>query len=181
MTYLSRHSEDARWLGTQLRSHLICALAIVGFLVLVQFQSHPANEVAAQVSAPQLLAPVSGAPVSGAPVSGAPVSGAPVSDVLESRADSGDHLPAETELVYLPVRRPNPVPPQGWRRTRDGWEHVSTWRPLGRPLGEIVMEQEAREPGWMKGRVGEAQAIAAAGLRDATDRGHRRHRRRVAE
>ena len=59
-------------------------------------------------------------------------------------------LPPETELVLLSSRRPNPVAPEGWRRTDQGWEHVSTWRPAARPLGEIIETQVDQEPAWMR-------------------------------
>lgn len=43
------------------------------------------------------------------------------------------------------------VPPQGWRRTANGWEHVSGWRtPAALPLGELVTIQQRREPAWMQ-------------------------------
>jgi hypothetical protein len=43
------------------------------------------------------------------------------------------------------------VPPHGWRRTINGWEHVSAWRsPSSRPLGEIVSIQRQREPAWLQ-------------------------------
>ena len=51
------------------------------------------------------------------------------------------------------------VPPEGWRRTKDGWEHVSTWRPTARPLGEIVLQQEMREPKWMKSALAGVRGI----------------------
>jgi hypothetical protein len=43
------------------------------------------------------------------------------------------------------------VPPQGWRRTANGWEHVSGWQQLAsRPLGELVLNQRRREPVWIQ-------------------------------
>ena len=51
------------------------------------------------------------------------------------------------------------VPPEGWRHSKDGWEHVSTWRQTPRPLGEIVMEQEMREPKWMKSALASVRGI----------------------
>ncbi len=39
------------------------------------------------------------------------------------------------------------VLPKGWRRTSNGWEHVSHWRnPASLPLGELVVSQRQREP-----------------------------------
>ncbi|MEM9368778.1 MAG: hypothetical protein AAGD07_22535 [Planctomycetota bacterium] len=45
------------------------------------------------------------------------------------------------------------VPPIGWRRTVDGWQHVSTWRanPMARiPLPQQILAQQSREPLWCR-------------------------------
>jgi hypothetical protein len=42
------------------------------------------------------------------------------------------------------------VAPEGWRLTNRGWEDVSTWPPLPRSLGEIVIGQRASEPAWLQ-------------------------------
>ena len=51
------------------------------------------------------------------------------------------------------------VPPKGWRLTKDGWEHVSTWPPISQTIGEIVHEQESREPVWMKSILARVRGI----------------------
>ena len=140
MRYLKPHPEDARWLRTQLRNHLICTLAIVGCLVVLGLQTHRANIVVALASesrpADVMLAAQEGVAV------------------MEE-----DQLPPETELISLSNSHGNAVAPQGWRRTDLGWEHVSTWRPVARPLGEIVLAQEAREPAWVKGTLAEVRQM----------------------
>ncbi|MEM8910630.1 MAG: hypothetical protein AAGC97_02590 [Planctomycetota bacterium] len=50
----------------------------------------------------------------------------------------------------LPVQG-RAVPPVGWRRTADGWQHVSTWLMTGRPsLGQLIHTQRKQEPVWMQ-------------------------------
>ena len=130
MKCISRHPEDARSLRRWLRSRFICLLSLPALLVLLRMPLTPPREQQARA------------------------------DLSERREDlrPGDRslgwddssLPPETEVIYLQTRKANPVPPQGWRRTDRGWEHVSTWRKLGRPLAEIVMDQQEREPGWVK-------------------------------
>ena len=71
------------------------------------------------------------------------------SQVDHSSAATGD-LPHEGELLLLTSRHPIPVAPEGWRRTDKGWEHVSTWRSMPRPLGEIIKSQVEREPAWLQ-------------------------------
>lgn len=82
---------------------------------------------------------------------------APMVSSIEAVTET--ELPPESELVYLPVRSPNPIAPQGWRRTDRGWEHVSTWPKPGRPLGEIVREQEQREPRWLSNVLTEVRQL----------------------
>jgi hypothetical protein len=59
-------------------------------------------------------------------------------------------LPQETEMELLTSRQLRPVAPEGWRLTNKGWEHASTWPPLPRPLGEIIKDQQDREPAWLQ-------------------------------
>jgi hypothetical protein len=51
-------------------------------------------------------------------------------------------------------RKPIAVPPTGWRRTRYGWEHVSTWPTLGsvsgKSINEVIEQQIRREPPWAR-------------------------------
>lgn len=49
----------------------------------------------------------------------------------------------------------NPLDPEGWRRTANGWEHVSTWPPPPRPLGDWIASQQAREPKWVQRTLAE--------------------------
>jgi hypothetical protein len=87
------------------------------------------------------------------------------------KAGMESDLPPESELVYLPTKSPNPVPPNGWRRTELGWENVSTWPKPGRPLGAIVNEQELREPRWFNhvlSQVRQLPPLTFAALQVAT-------------
>ena len=51
------------------------------------------------------------------------------------------------------------VPPEGWRRTRNGWEHVSSWMTSQTPLSELVETQQDREPAWMRSVLGTLRSI----------------------
>ena len=43
------------------------------------------------------------------------------------------------------------IPPQGWRRTANGWENVSQWRVRPtQPLAELIRIQKGREPVWVQ-------------------------------
>lgn len=46
------------------------------------------------------------------------------------------------------------VLPVGWRRTKNGWEHVSTWSEFAVPapasINELIARQHDREPRWMR-------------------------------
>jgi hypothetical protein len=59
-------------------------------------------------------------------------------------------VPPETAPVLPTSRSRHAVAPEGWRRTARGWEHVSTWPALPRPLGEIIRHQQDREPLWIQ-------------------------------
>jgi hypothetical protein len=135
MNHPAWHSEDARWLRRWLRRNLVCAMSLLGLLLLVRFQSQqpPDVKTLAEFREVRLLS------IPG--YLGMPDDGR---GLLAT-----DRLPPETELVYLPTRSPNPVAPQGWRRTDRGWENASSWRLAARSLAEIVKAQESREPMWM--------------------------------
>ncbi len=48
---------------------------------------------------------------------------------------------------------PRAVLPAGWRRTADGWQHVSTWKesPIKRlSLSQLVLAQRDAEPFWLR-------------------------------
>ena len=130
MKFIARHPQESRWLRRWLRSHFVCFLSLAAFLLLLRMPS-------TQPRAQQARADLAERP--GDLQSGDPSIG----------SEEGS-LPPETKIIYLHAREANPVSPQGWRRTDRGWEHVSTWRKFGRPLAEIVMDQQEREPGWIK-------------------------------
>ena len=56
------------------------------------------------------------------------------------------------------------VQPTGWRRTRDGWENTATWRTSLVSLGEIVRQQQAREPSWFKNLLASVRSIPPWGV-----------------
>ena len=114
-------------------------MAIAAFLTMVRLQPHPSHEVEARASHHGGVDRLNAGRVSGESL--------------------GAQLPSEVELVQLSASRPSSVPPKGWRRTDRGWENVATWRPIARPLGEIVMRQEAREPNWMKSAMAKVRQV----------------------
>lgn len=139
MKFLDLHQDDAKWLRRWMRSNLVCVLGISCFLVALRDQTSLPFVSLGQLQADQLVA---------------------VRD--ETGVPTGDKsstLPPETELVLLDKRRPNPVAPTGWRRTAQGWEDVSTWRPAPRPLGEIIATQVDREPVWAREILGRLRGV----------------------
>jgi hypothetical protein len=128
MKLFKLHPDDARWLCRWMRSNLVCVLAILCFLAAIRNESPVPFATMRQVQADQSLTLQS----------------------ADLSPDVGTAMPPETELVLLDSRRPNPVAPEGWRRTDQGWEHVSTWRPMPRPLDEIIETQVDQEPAWVR-------------------------------
>lgn len=78
----------------------------------------------------------------------------------DSVAENMEELPPETEKVLLSSRDPNPVLPQGWRRTRDGWEDVSTWTKTGKNINDLIAEQKSQEPAWIRIVFSKIRAIS---------------------
>jgi hypothetical protein len=120
MKFFYMHPDDAQWLRRWLRNNLVCFLAILGFLLIIRFEGID-----------------------------------PLEAMKTARADHSEvatssQLPAEREFAQLTSRSPDPIAPQGWRRTEQGWEDVSKWPPLPRPLGEIILGQQEREPAWIQ-------------------------------
>ena len=79
---------------------------------------------------------------------------APLQTMNPLRAAQLETDPGETtrlsDAALLSSRFPTAVAPEGWRRTKRGWENTSSWPLLPRPLGEIIRLQEDREPAWMQ-------------------------------
>jgi hypothetical protein len=124
------HPDEWKWLKGWLRSNLTVASLIYSFLIFAQVT-------------PDL-------PV----VSGQ----AATADVVQRdhlaatipRPAAESPLPPETDLVLLTSRRPNPVAPEGWRRTVNGWEDASTWTTLGPSISQRIIAQQSREPEWVR-------------------------------
>lgn len=127
MKLLKLHPDDAQWLRRWIRSNLVCVLVILCFLIAIRNQSPESCTTSGLAQAGQL----------------------PVQPAYGETDRPEEVLPPETKLVLLDSRRPNPVLPEGWRRTKHGWEHVSTWR-IPRPLGQIIANQLDREPVWAR-------------------------------
>ena len=52
------------------------------------------------------------------------------------------------EAKNIPVTHVAAVTPRGWRRTKDGWEHTSSWRPQ-RSLSDFLNVEQQREQLWV--------------------------------
>lgn len=52
------------------------------------------------------------------------------------------------EAKNIPVTHIAAVTPRGWRRTKNGWEHTSSWRPQ-RSLSDFVHVEQQREQFWI--------------------------------
>jgi len=73
------------------------------------------------------------------------------------------------ETAYDGERVIKTVMPSGWRRTKDGWEHVSSWAHLlpQKPtsINELIADQHDREPKWLRQtmkRVGQIPPLMIA-------------------
>ncbi len=53
------------------------------------------------------------------------------------------------------------VIPEGWRRTKYGWEHTSTWTSLfaNASINELIAIQRHREPAWIRYGFAKLRAI----------------------
>lgn len=128
------HPSDIQWLKRWLTGHAVFLLLAGSLWAAVQYWPTPEKSVA----------------------------GSPVHDRLRHEAPDIDPAGSSYEAAVPSFQTDGQgiaVPPEGWRRTKDGWEHVSTWRPAPRPLGEIVLEQEMREPTWMKSALAGVRGI----------------------
>jgi hypothetical protein len=69
-----------------------------------------------------------------------------------SAADEGfrhDATEPPSNDEFRPDGRPSAVAPEGWRRTVDGWEHVSSWTSI-KSINRLIAEQQALEPRWVR-------------------------------
>ncbi len=48
---------------------------------------------------------------------------------------------------------PKSVPPEGWRRTAAGWQHVSTWPKQNDSINSLLATQKSREPAMVRRAV----------------------------
>lgn len=61
-------------------------------------------------------------------------------------------MPGSVSPQTSPVTKPRAVLPVGWRRTADGWQHVSEWAAATRsiPLSQHVVAQRNAQPAWLR-------------------------------
>jgi hypothetical protein len=63
--------------------------------------------------------------------------------------DRSQFRPLETSPGPPVDDHPTAVAPEGWRRTSDGWEHVSSW-PSIKSINQLIAEQHELEPEWAR-------------------------------
>jgi hypothetical protein len=56
------------------------------------------------------------------------------------------------------------VQPTGWRRTRNGWENTANWRTSLASLGDIVRQQQEREPDWFQALLARVRSVPPWGV-----------------
>ena len=83
-----------------------------------------------------------------------------------AESSAAESSAAESSSRRLPsvVGSATAVKPTGWRRTRNGWENTATWRTSLASLGEIVRQQQEREPGWFKKLLASVRSIPPWGV-----------------
>lgn len=127
MNLIHLHPDDLAWMRRRLRQSTKVLLAMTLLSSLLQYSSN----VPAQTRPP--------------------ATGADVAIDFETsarRSSAPSSVKAETsEADQRPL---NPVPPVGWRRTSQGWEHVSHWPTAPRSLNELIIDQRAEEPAWVQ-------------------------------
>ena len=65
------------------------------------------------------------------------------------------HMPDRNHAVYSAPPNSNSVAPNGWRRTKDGWEHTSNWAieasgHANKSISELMQLQSKRESPWAR-------------------------------
>lgn len=73
--------------------------------------------------------------------------------IVRMQRAAADQAPAALPTTSASTLESNGISvlPHGWRRTANGWEHVSSWqRATSRPLAELVLIQCRREPAWVQ-------------------------------
>ena len=76
----------------------------------------------------------------------------------------GSARPDSTMNVASPMSSVPAVQPEGWRRTRDGWENTATWRTSVTSLGDIVRQQQVREPSWFQNLLARVRGVPPWGV-----------------
>lgn len=56
------------------------------------------------------------------------------------------------------------VQPTGWRRTRNGWENTASWRTSLASLGDIVRQQQEKEPSWFQNLLASVRSVPPWGV-----------------
>ena len=57
-------------------------------------------------------------------------------------------------------RKLTSVPPEGWRRTNRGWEHVSSWASPTKSIDSLMETQAAREPAFARGLLAQVSKLS---------------------
>ena len=76
-------------------------------------------------------------------------------------ADPSSPVPVSTDRSNPTTKRSRAVLPHGWRRTADGWQHVSSWAAATRriPLSQRIVAQQNAQPVWMRNAMDSIRQI----------------------
>lgn len=131
MKLIQLHPDDVAWMRRRLLGtfHGLVALTLLSSLLHVSSSVPGQTSGAAPPTQDRAAAPLTASDTESVTAS------APRRDVEPNRGGQ---------------RQPNPVPPVGWRRTSNGWEHVSDWPAAAPSLNELILSQRAEEPAWAR-------------------------------
>ena len=77
------------------------------------------------------------------------------STIDSSCGNSVDASESVSPILSIRKSKLNAVPPVGWRRTRDGWQHTAQW-PIANvsqatpSIATLIASQESQEPHWLQ-------------------------------
>ena len=151
MIKLSLSIEDRRWMRRRLQTSACLMMAMACFSAILRWPGSTASVQATSADVPSEKITADQASDGG----DHRVQGA--ADPVTEHVDNG-MLKSEDRPVFRLIghRQTNPVIPDGWRKTKDGWQHTSSWPHLKGSLSEIVTinqliaQQQASEPPWTR-------------------------------
>ena len=166
MNFFYLSTDDLHWLKRWLIKHLVLLILIANGLLVVQFwpeAENPKYRNAVHADDQVVVADGSADQADGSADQEASIS------YVDRRNHNFSHAwiaDGRQGIQLAPLRGGQliSVPPTGWRRTRNGWENTETWRPTLASLGDIVREQQLREPTWIRNLLSQVRSIPPWGF-----------------